>query len=153
MDRNRRSFLTVASVVAVSYALPVWSREIPVHPPAPGSWEARVSIDEQRMRLFHEGVLHAEWLVSTARKGYVTPKGVYKPYWLSKNHRSSLYNNAPMPFAVFFRGNYAIHGTDQIEKLGTRASAGCVRLHPDNASFVFAIAQIHGLDALRIVIH
>lgn len=120
--------------------------------PAAGSWEARVDIAQQTMHLTHEGVLHATWPVSTARPGKVTPKGTFKPYWLSKNHRSSRYNGAPMPFAVFYDGNYAVHGTDQIEKLGTPASAGCVRLHPDNAAFVFAIAQIHGHDALRIVI-
>jgi lipoprotein-anchoring transpeptidase ErfK/SrfK len=150
MHTTRRSFLVAAAGAASLVALPAWSQDTGA--PAPGQWEAQVSIADQKMRLFHEGALHAEWPVSTARKGRVTPKGTYKPYWLSKHHRSSIYNNAPMPFAVFYDGNYAIHGTDQIEKLGTRASAGCVRLHPDNASFVFAIAESHGLDALRIVI-
>jgi lipoprotein-anchoring transpeptidase ErfK/SrfK len=150
MDIARRSFLLAAAGAVSLVALPAAAQDAGV--PAAGRWEARVSIDEQRMRLYHDGNLHAEWPVSTARKGRVTPKGTFKPYWLSKHHRSSRYNNAPMPFAVFYDGNYAVHGTDQIEKLGTRASAGCVRLHPDNAAFVFAIAQTHGLDALRIVI-
>lgn len=39
-----------------------------------------------------------------------------------------------MPYAVFVRGGYAIHGTVQANwsKLGTPASKGCIRLHPDN---------------------
>lgn len=43
-----------------------------------------------------------------------------------------------MPYAVFVRGGYAIHGTVESNwpKLGTPASKGCMRLHPDNA-FIF----------------
>lgn len=149
MQMPRRSFLAAATGALALAACPAFAQDAA---PAAGKWEAQVSIAEQRMRLYHEGALHAEWAVSTARKGKKTPKGTFKPYWLSKHHRSSRYNGAPMPFAVFYDGNYAIHGTDQIGKLGSPASAGCVRLHPDNAAFVFAIAKQHGLNALRIVI-
>jgi lipoprotein-anchoring transpeptidase ErfK/SrfK len=43
-----------------------------------------------------------------------------------------------MPYAVFIRGGYAIHGTGQSNwpNLGKTASHGCIRLHPDNA-FIF----------------
>lgn len=43
-----------------------------------------------------------------------------------------------MPYAVFVRGGYAIHGTTKGNwpKLGTPASKGCIRLHPDNG-FIF----------------
>lgn len=43
-----------------------------------------------------------------------------------------------MPYAVFIRGGYAIHGTIAANwsKLGTPASKGCIRLHPDNG-FIF----------------
>lgn len=43
-----------------------------------------------------------------------------------------------MPYAVFIRGGYAIHGTvkSNWSKLGTPASKGCIRLHPDNG-FIF----------------
>ena len=83
----------------------------------------------------------------------VTPRGTYTPQFLSRHHRSSLYDNAPMPFAIFFRGNYAIHGTDQIGRLGRPASAGCVRLHPDHAARLFSLTQQVGMKNLRVVIH
>ena len=57
--------------------------------------------------------------------GKITPAGTYEPEFLSKNHRSRRYNNAPMPFAIFYDGHYAIHGTDQIKRLGSGQKARC----------------------------
>lgn len=113
---------------------------------------ARVSISEQLVRVYHEGRHLFTWPVSTARKGKITPPGIFTPEFLSRNHRSSLYNNAPMPFSIFYRGNYAIHGTDQIKKLGSPASSGCVRLHPDNARILFGMVRAEGMANTRVVI-
>jgi lipoprotein-anchoring transpeptidase ErfK/SrfK len=65
---------------------------------------------------------------------------------------ASRYNNAPMPFAIFYDGHYAIHGTDQIKKLGEPASRGCVRLHPDNARILFEMVKAEGMENMRVVI-
>lgn len=114
---------------------------------------ARVSISKQMMEVWHEGRKLYEWPVSTARKGKVTPVGQWRgAQWLSRNHRSSLYNNAPMPYAIFYNGNYAIHGTDQTAKLGRPASAGCVRLHTDNARILFNMVRFEGKENLRVVV-
>jgi lipoprotein-anchoring transpeptidase ErfK/SrfK len=90
--------------------------------------------------------------VSTARKGKITPTGQWSAKWLSKNHRSSRYENAPMPYAIFYNGHYAVHGTHQVNRLGRPASAGCVRLHPDHAARLFALTQRVGLKQTRIVV-
>jgi len=113
---------------------------------------ARVSISAQRMHVYQDGMLVHEWPVSTARSGKVTPQGEWTAQWLSRNHRSSRYNNAPMPYAIFYSGHYAIHGTDQIGRLGRPASAGCVRLHPDNARVLFRMVQQEGTDNMRVVV-
>lgn len=113
----------------------------------------RVSISRQVMEVFHEGRKIHEWPVSTARQGKITLTGQWNgAQWLSRNHRSSLYNNAPMPYAVFYNGNYAIHGTDQVKKLGRPASAGCVRLHTANAKILFNMVRDEGKQALRVVV-
>ena len=39
-----------------------------------------------------------------------------------------------MPYAVFYNGDYAIHGTNDLGRLGRPASAGCIRLHPRHAA-------------------
>lgn len=114
---------------------------------------ARVSLAKQTMQVFHQGSLVAEWPVSTARRGKVTPTGVWHgAQYLSRNHKSSLYHGAPMPYAIFFNGNYAIHGTDQIGKLGRPASAGCVRLHPDHARVLFNLVRAEGKENMSVVI-
>jgi lipoprotein-anchoring transpeptidase ErfK/SrfK len=113
---------------------------------------AQVSVSQQTMKVYHENRLLFEWQVSTAKPGKITPTGNYRPEFLSRYHKSRRYNNAPMPYAIFFHGNYAIHGTDQIKRLGVPASHGCVRLHPDNARILFRMVQSEGMENTRVVI-
>lgn len=111
-----------------------------------------VNISQQKMTVKILGRQEIVWPVSTARPGKITPIGSWQPKWLSKNHKSSLYNNAPMPYSIFFNGHYAIHGTTQIDKIGSPASAGCVRLHPDNAAILFNLTKQVGLSSVKIEI-
>ena len=111
---------------------------------------AHVDISQQKMKVYQNGRLKYIWPVSTARPGKVTPTGQWKGKWLSKNHRSSRYNNAPMPYSIFYSGNFAIHGTNQINRLGRPASAGCVRLHPDNARVLFNLATRYGVKNVKV---
>jgi lipoprotein-anchoring transpeptidase ErfK/SrfK len=113
---------------------------------------AKVTLSTQTMTVMHNGRVIHTWKVSTARRGKVTPVGSWRPQWLSRHHRSSRYNNAPMPYSIFYHGHYAVHGTDQISRLGTPASAGCIRLHPDNAARLFGLVQKVGLGNTRIVV-
>lgn len=112
----------------------------------------RISISTQTMQVFHEGRHIYTWPVSTAKPGKITPTGVYAPEFLSRHHRSTRYNNAPMPWAIFYDGNYAIHGTDQIRRLGKPASNGCVRLHPGNAEILFRMVKWEGTENTRVEI-
>jgi len=114
--------------------------------------EIVVDKSEQSMRVELDGRIVGDWPVSTARAGKVTPVGLFAPVTLKEMHYSTLYNNAPMPWSVFFYGNYAIHGTDQVDKLGSPASAGCVRLHPDNAEVLFGLIRDVGELETRIAI-
>lgn len=113
---------------------------------------AQVSISQQSMTVIVDGVARHSWPVSTARKGYVTPKGAFKVQSMHKMHYSSLFNNAPMPFTIFYSGHYAIHGTTDVKRLGQPASAGCVRLHPDNAKILFEMVKERGPAALQVVV-
>ncbi|MEP1766065.1 MAG: L,D-transpeptidase [Sulfitobacter sp.] len=117
-----------------------------------GQLLAKVDVSEQTMRVFRDGKQIHKWSVSTARKGKYTPRGTWGAKFLSKNHKSSLYNNAPMPHSIFYRGNFAIHGTNQINRLGRPASAGCIRLHPSNAAKLFAMTQQVGLRNMKVVV-
>lgn len=113
---------------------------------------AKVDVSTQTMTVIYNGKVAYRWPVSTARKGKFTPRGQWNAYWLSKYHRSSIYNNAPMPYSIFFNGDYAIHGTNDISRLGRPASAGCVRLHPEHAAVLFELTQQVGKANMKVVI-
>ena len=119
---------------------------------------ANVDITRQTMTVSQNGIVRYQWKVSTGRSGFGTPTGNYKAKWLSKNHRSRKYNNAPMPYAVFFKGGYAIHGTFETKRLGRPASHGCVRLDPRTAAFPrreaprpsFSVVSGRGVEPVEI---
>ncbi len=119
-----------------------------------GAEEVEVLIDlsDQEMTVRRFGEVAGVWPVSTARPGKCTPTGTFRPQLLKRMHYSTRYNWAPMPWSIFFSGNYAIHGTTEIDKLGQPASAGCVRLHPDNAEALFGWVQEAGRAETVIVI-
>ncbi|WP_299929375.1 L,D-transpeptidase [uncultured Pelagimonas sp.] len=141
MNRIFATLLTIAML----FALPATSFA--------AALVAKVDVSSQTMTVIHNGKVAYRWPVSTARKGKYTPRGSWSAKWLSRYHKSSLYNNAPMPYSIFFSGNYAIHGTNQISRLGRPASAGCVRLHPDHAARLFELTQRVGKSNMKVVIH
>src|SRR5262249_47141853 len=111
-----------------------------------------VNIDKssQRMSVIVNGEHRYTWAVSTGIYG--TPSGTFRPQSLVRYHRSTLYNNAPMPYSIFYDGNVAIHGTTHVSQLGGPASRGCIRLHPFNAAILFSLVQREGLGNTRISI-
>ncbi len=112
----------------------------------------RVDLSSQRMDVSVNGSHYDSWRVSTGRKGYRTPTGSYRPKLLKRRHYSSKYHGSPMPYSIFFRGGYAIHGTNQTRALGRPASHGCIRLHPSNAAELFSLVRRYGRSRTRIVI-
>ena len=103
-----------------------------------------IDLSDQEMTVVLDGTALYNWPVSTARRGKFTPTGLFTIKSMKRMHYSTLYHNAPMPWSIFFTGNFAIHGTDQVSRLGTPASAGCVRLHPDNAEILYRMVLDHG---------
>ncbi|MBZ0162144.1 MAG: L,D-transpeptidase [Notoacmeibacter sp.] len=113
---------------------------------------AYVDISSQTMTVKKSGLVVGQWKVSTARSGYYTPRGTYRPTRMHTMWYSRKYDMSPMPHSIFFRGGYAIHGTNAIRNLGRPASHGCIRLHPDNARKLFSMAKQVGPSNVRIVI-
>jgi hypothetical protein len=107
-------------------------------------------------------VMLYNWPVSTGRElvemapngtlqPSYTPAGYYEldPKRMYVHHFSGQWRQ-PMPFAMFFnweKNGYqtglAIHGADgaDVGLLGTRASAGCVRIAPENARILFSLIK------------
>lgn len=125
-----------------------------------GSWS-------QRMYVFAKQPggdldLLYNWPVSTGREKWeidvngkkqnsFTPQGYYEldPGRMFVRYHSGQWNQ-PMPYAMFFnweqngyQTGLAIHGAsgEDVALLGQRASAGCVRLAPENARLLFNLIK------------
>lgn len=109
-----------------------------------------VDISDQVMNVRMDGEVVHSFPVSTGRKGYSTPAGAYGVERMHKKYFSRKYDNAPMPYSIFFHGGYAIHGTTDIKRLGQIASHGCVRLHPENARELYALVKEVGAENTHV---
>lgn len=104
-----------------------------------------VSKISQHMTVEVDGKKIYDWLVSTGGDGYDTPSGTYHPFRMEKEHFSKEWDDAPMPYSMFFTPQgHALHGSYHIKSLGQRASHGCVRIAPENAALLFALMQKAG---------
>ncbi len=111
---------------------------------------ARVDLNGQQMEVWVDGKLRHAWPVASGRKGYETPTGTYRPQRLEKEWYSRQYDDAPMPYSVFFSGGYAIHGGTG--RFGRPASHGCIRLSTGNAATFYSLVSSYGFGSTKIVI-
>jgi len=113
---------------------------------------AKIDVSNQTMTVTKHGRVIYTWRVSTARKGYITPRGSYRPQRLHKMWYSRKYDMSPMPYSVFYHGGYAIHGTNAVKRLGSPASHGCVRLLTANAATFYSLVKQVGPGNTRIIV-
>ncbi|QPF88386.1 L,D-transpeptidase [Bradyrhizobium genosp. L] len=121
---------------------------------SPARADVVVHIDKssQRMEVSVDGAPRYSWPVSTGRSGYGTPNGVFHPQMMARRWFSRKYYNSPMPYSIFFHGGFAIHGTNDLARLGGPASHGCVRLHPSHAAALYGLVEREGRGSTRIEI-
>src|SRR6195952_5805940 len=117
---------------------------------ASGAAQAKVAItvdkDNQQMTVAVDGVERYHWPVSTGIPSRETPSGSFRTFRMEEDHYSKEFDDAPMPHSIFFpKIGHAIHGTDSVNRLGTPASHGCVRLSRANASTLYALVQQEGV--------
>lgn len=111
-----------------------------------------ISKAQQKLAVTVDGSETYTWPVSTGRRGYGTPSGVFHPQRLEPHWYSHKYDNAPMPWSMFFYRGYAVHGTTEVRHLGRAASHGCVRLSPDHARTLFTLIRRVGMRHARFVV-
>ncbi|MDG0815170.1 L,D-transpeptidase [Bdellovibrio svalbardensis] len=122
---------------------------------------AQVVKSSQRMYLYVNGSLRGSWAVSTGMAGYGTPNfdrhpdgRIYDAYTSGKYPGGDYNGLGNMPYAVFITGGYALHGTPRGNwpKLGTPASHGCIRMHPDNAYMFNRLVRANGKSNVWITV-
>ena len=114
-----------------------------------------ISIDKttQRMTVSVDGQEEYVWPVSTGAPGYTTPSGTYRPFRMEEFHFSEEWDDAPMPYSIFFtQRGHAIHGSEHVDRLGRRASHGCVRLAPEDAATLFYMVEGAGMANTTVIV-
>jgi len=99
-----------------------------------------VSIPDQRVHVYRNGIRIGVSTCSTGAPGHSTPTGVFTILEKDKNHHSSTYNNAPMPNMNRLTWNgVAIHAGNLP---GYPASHGCIRLPAKFSELLFGITHV-----------
>jgi lipoprotein-anchoring transpeptidase ErfK/SrfK len=97
-------------------------------PPLPSSngLKVVVSIPEQTAYVLDDGKVVARSPVSTGKRGHETPTGTFRILQKKVHHRSTTYDNAPMPYMQRLTwSGVALHAG---ALPGYPASHGCIRL-------------------------
>ena len=99
-----------------------------------------VSIPEQRVFVYRNGIRIGVSTCSTGKPGHETPTGVFTILEKDKNHHSSTYNEAPMPNMNRLTWNgVALHAGNLP---GYPASHGCVRLPVKFSEVLFGVTHV-----------
>ncbi|WP_205849827.1 Ig-like domain repeat protein [Nakamurella flava] len=101
--------------------------------PCPATAQACVDLTNEQAWLQSGGaVTYGPVAVTSGEAGSRTRTGTFAVFWKDKDHKSSLFNDAPMPNSVFFDGDIAFHQGSL-----SRQSNGCIHLSWDASAAFF----------------
>ncbi len=105
---------------------------------------ACVSISDKRAWLVRDGQVVLSAPITTGRPGERTRAGTFHVTWKDADHRSTEFDDAPMPWSVFFDGGIAFHAGSL-----SRQSAGCVHLSDSAARSFFRTLHVGDTVVVR----
>jgi lipoprotein-anchoring transpeptidase ErfK/SrfK len=138
---------SIAFGIALALLLPAHASEakLELDEPPPPSLEIVIEKAAQEMAVYVDGELRQVFPVSTGTRRQATPSGNFRPLFLARMAYAPKYDNAPMPFSIFFtKHGHAIHATGHLRTLGQPVSHGCVRLTPEAAEWLYALVRQYG---------
>ena len=114
----------------------VWDAKAPTS----GPLLLTIDLTAQRLMVYRDGALIAAAAISTGSLGRETPTGVFTILEKKVMHRSTTYDNAPMPYMQRLTSKgIAIHAGDLP---GYPASHGCIRLPNQFAKQLYGITEL-----------
>jgi hypothetical protein len=96
-------------------------------------WHVCYDRKRHQASLYRNGSLHNSWLVRGGAYNSQTRTGDFTVQWRSKDHRSRTFGGAPMPYAQFFSGGQALHGSRVMMNPYEGHSHGCVNFWVEDA--------------------
>lgn len=92
--------------------------------PCPVAASACVDLSTEQAWLQSAGkITYGPVPMTSGMEGHRTGTGMFSVFWLDKDHKSSIFNNAPMPNSVFFDNGIAFHEGSLSDQ-----SHGCIHL-------------------------
>ncbi|MCK4891084.1 MAG: L,D-transpeptidase [Candidatus Pacebacteria bacterium] len=151
-DNNKKEFFSEFKLSKNKYIPPESSRpknEIKIEPKFIEGKYIDISIANQVMTLFEDGIKTNSFLISSGKYGMPTPIGIFSVKKKEPNHWSSTYG-LWMPYSMNFYGAFYIHELpywpngyrEGEDHLGVRVSHGCIRLGVGPAEYVFDWSEI-----------
>jgi hypothetical protein len=127
-------------------AVPVEVDKKPFGEVPKGPLQIIISINQQKLHVYSDGVHVADSSVATGVPRLPTPQGVFSVIQKQVFHRSNIYSNAPMPYMqrITWSG-VAMH---EGEDIGHPASHGCIRMPHDFAARLYRLTKI----GVRVII-
>jgi hypothetical protein len=113
-----------------------------------------INIDKsaQRMTVSENGQVLYNWPVSTGKTGHATPTGKFQAFRMERDHFSKEWDDAPMPYSIFFtKVGHAIHGTYS-KNIGMPVSHGWVRLSVGHAEKLWNLVEREGVLKTKVVL-
>jgi L,D-transpeptidase catalytic domain len=101
-----------------------------------------VSVPQQTMSVYRNGILIGRSTVSSGAKGNSTPGGVFSILEKKQRHYSKKYDNAPMPYMQRLTWSGIAMHSGQLP--GYPASHGCIRLPYDFSQLLFTATASGG---------
>ncbi len=101
-----------------------------------------VSVPQQTMHVFRNGILIGRTSISSGSQGHATPAGVYSILEKKETHRSKKYNDAPMPYMQRLTWSGIAMHSGQLP--GYAASHGCIRLPYDFSTRLYSVTSSGG---------
>jgi len=124
-----------------------------IAPAAQAAVQITIDKSTQSMTVEKDGRALYHWAVSTGRPGFDTPSGKFKAFRMEKDHFSKEWDDAPMPFSIFFtQKGHAIHGYLDTKNIGRPASHGCVRLTKANAEKLYSLVEEDGVLNTTVIL-
>lgn len=99
-----------------------------------------VSLPEQRVHVYRNGIRIGLSTISSGKSGHETPTGVYPILQKRREHYSNLYDNAPMPYMQRLTWDGIALHAGRIP--GYPASHGCIRLPSAFAAKLFTATKV-----------
>ncbi|NYD41652.1 L,D-transpeptidase family protein [Nocardioides panaciterrulae] len=103
-------------------------------------WHACYDRWWHQVNLYHDGKLLNSWLVRGGGSSTPTRTGTFRVYYRDIDHVSSAFHT-PMPYAQFFSGGQALHGSRLMMDPYVGHSHGCVNFWTEDARQLWALTS------------